>query len=147
MPKDIDFAAGTINVRSGKGGKQRIVGIDESALSVIEVWIAKRATLGLAAKHPLFCQITKGRIGQSLHQQGVRDVLKRLGARAGIDKRLHCHALRHACASEMVAEGFDLGHVQAQLGHSSLVVTQRYIAKIAPHQLAGAMKTRTWVAS
>jgi len=147
LPKDIDFAAATINVRSGKGGKQRIVGVDDGALGAIEAWMTKRSTLGVTAKQPLFCQITRGREGRPLHQQVVRDVLNRLGARAGIDKRLHCHALRHACASEMVAEGFDLSHVQAQLGHSSLTITQRYIAKIAPHQLASAMKARTWAAS
>lgn len=147
LPKDIDFERGVINVRSGKGGKQRIVGVDEGALAVIDSWMQHRKKLGLNGRQPLFCNITTGKLGQPMGQQYVRDVLKRLGERAGIEKRMHCHALRHALASEMVAEGIDLATVQAQLGHGSLAVTQRYIAKIAPHRLAAAMRARQWTAA
>ncbi len=146
-PTDIDFDAGTINVRCGKGSKQRIVGVDDAALTVVESWISRRKTFGLNGRDPLFCSITKGKIGEPMHQQSARDVIKRLAARAGVEKRLSCHSLRHAMASEMVAEGFDLATVSAQLGHSSLVVTQRYIAKIAPHRLADAMRARQWSAA
>lgn len=147
MPKDIDFEHGTINVLSGKGGRQRIVGVDDGALAVFESWISLRKKLGINGRSPLFCSITKGKEGQPMNQQYVRDVLKRLGQRAGIEKRLHPHALRHAMASEMVAEGIDLATVQAQLGHGSLVVTERYIKKIAPHRLAQAMRARQWSAA
>lgn len=143
-PADIDFENGTINVRHGKGDKQRIVGVDDNALTVVEAWMARRRTLGVNGRQPLFCSISVGKVGEPMHQQYVRDVIKRLAARAGVDKRLACHSLRHAMASELVAEGMDLATVSAQLGHSGLVVTQRYIAKIAPHRLAGAMRSRQW---
>lgn len=144
-PADLDIAAGTINVRSGKGAKQRIVGMDESAFAVLDKWLDARKGLGLNGRTPVFCQITKGKEGQPLAQPYVRAALKRLAAKAGIDgKRVHPHSMRHACASEMVAEGFALNGIQAQLGHSSLVITQRYVEKIAPHRLADAMRTRQW---
>lgn len=147
LPKDVDFENGTVNVRSGKGGKQRIVGVDDEALTVIESWLTRRKALGLNGKHPLFCLITTGKVGQPIGQQHVRDVLKRLADRAGIEKRVHPHSLRHAMASEMVAEGIDLATVSSQLGHQSLVVTQRYVARIAPHRLAQAMRARQWTAA
>jgi site-specific recombinase XerD len=147
LPKDIDYEHGRINVRVGKGGKQRIVGVDDEALTVIEGWMQRRKSLGLNGRRPLFCLITAGRIGEPMGQQAVRDMLKRLAERAGIEKRVHPHGLRHACFSEMVAEGFDLARVSQAAGHQSLVVTQRYIAKIAPHRLAEAMRSRQWSAA
>lgn len=145
LARDIDLDAGTINVRPGKGGKQRIVGIDETAVVIIEKWLTARKALGLNRHQPVFCQISKGKLGQPVNQAYVRIAIKRLAAKAGIEKRVHCHQLRHTLASELVAEGMPLNVVQAQLGHTSLVITQRYVAKIAPRHLTQAMNARQWL--
>lgn len=142
--RDLDFEGCSINVRRGKGNVQRIVGIDRMALSLVERWVAIREAVGAKSSEPLFCQITTGRVGGALDQAYVRQALKRLANRAGIEKRVHPHGLRHSLASGMAREGCPLHLVQAQLGHTSLATTQRYIAKVAPHELARTMASRTW---
>jgi len=55
----------------------------------------------------------------------VRVMLKRLAARAGIDKRVHAHGLRHTHAAQLRAEGVDIAIISRQLGHSSITTTAR----------------------
>lgn len=143
-PRDIDLDQGLVNVRHGKGEKQRIVGIDAMAIAVIEQWLFARSKLGIGGQAPLFAQITSGRLGEPLSQSYVRQALKRLARSAGIEKRVHPHGLRHTLASSLANEGAPLHLVQAQLGHSSLATTERYIARIAPTELATAMRDRAW---
>jgi site-specific recombinase XerD len=76
----------------------------------------------------------------------VRALLPRLAEKAGIDKRVHAHGLRHAHASELVMEGTPLSIVQAQLGHASLAATERYVRHLAPADLVRALQERAWPA-
>ncbi len=146
-PKDVDFAGGSITVLEGKRRKRRTVGIDPQAAGMVEAWIAKRAKLGLNGRHPLFCTITRdnGPRGRALGTAYCRDMVKRLGERAGIEKRVHPHGLRHTHAFELANEGHPMHLIQAQLGHEDLSVTGRYLAHIAPSALIAAMQSRTWV--
>ena len=64
--------------------------------------------------------------------------------RAGIEKRAHAYGLRHTHAAELAREGVSVNVIQAQLGHASLAVTDRYIRHIAPEQLIEAMRARVW---
>lgn len=139
-PKDVDTGAGTINVRRGKGDKQRVVGLDPAAAAVVEVWLGRRSALGVSSRRPLFCTLQ----GQPLKSSYVRTLLPRLAAKAGIEKRVHPHGLRHSHAAELAAEGFPLNLIQAQLGHESLATTDRYLRHIAPAQLITAMQARVW---
>jgi integrase len=82
--------------------------------------------------------------GASLKTAYVRALLPRLAARAGIEKRVHPHGLRHTHAAELAREGTPLNLVQAQLGHSSLATTDGYLRHIAPEELVKAMKARIW---
>jgi integrase len=68
------------------------------------------------------------------------------GSRAarGSEKRAHSHGLRHTHAAELALEGQPMNLIQAQLGHSSLATTSRYLAHIAPAELVKAMQARTW---
>jgi integrase/recombinase XerD len=72
-------------------------------------------------------------------------LLPRLAAKAGIEKRVHPHGLRHTHAAELAAEGMLLNLVQVQLGHASLAITDRYLRHIAPAQLIEAMRAWSWV--
>jgi len=74
----------------------------------------------------------------------VRVMLKRLGARAGIDKRVHAHGLRHTHAAQLRAEGVDIAIISRQLGHSSIATTARYLDHIAPTAVIEAMRRRGW---
>jgi site-specific recombinase XerD len=139
-PKDVDAKAGTLTVLHGKGDKRRTVGLDEGGMAVIERWLDRRKALGLNGRQPLFCTLQ----GEALKPSYVRALLPRLAAKAGIEKRVHPHGLRHTHAAELAAEGLPMNLVQAQLGHSSLATTDRYLRHIAPAQLIDAMKQRVW---
>ena len=64
--------------------------------------------------------------------------------RRGIEKRVHAHGLRHTGAAELAREGKPMNLIQAQLGHSNLGTTDRYIRHIAPQELIEAMQRREW---
>ena len=74
----------------------------------------------------------------------VRALLPRLARRAGIDRRVHAHGLRHTHAFELANEGHPLHVIQARLGHGSLAVTDRYIRHLAPQQVVETMGGRKW---
>ena len=140
MPKDCDTQKGTVRVLHGKGDKCRLVGLDPEACAVLQRWLDRRTALGVNGRHPLFCTL-KGRSMKSVY---VRNLMKRLAAKVGIEKRVHPHGLRHTHAYELANEGTPIHVIQQQLGHSSLATTDRYIRHLNPQQVVDAMRGRTW---
>jgi site-specific recombinase XerD len=139
-PKDVDEDKGTVTVLHGKGDRRRTVGVDAGALALVKLWLTARDRRGISRRRPLFCTLA----GEPLDDSYVRRLLPRLAARAGIDKRVHAHGLRHTHAAELASEGLPMNLVQAQLGHNSLATTDRYLRHIAPTALVEAMRRRTW---
>ncbi len=140
FPKDVDLEAGSIRVLRGKGGRPRTVGIDPAAGAVLERWLEARTKLGLGGRRPVFCTLDGARMGDAY----IRVLLPRLGRRAGIEKRVHAHGLRHAHAAQLRVEGVDIGIISRQLGHRSIATTARYLDHIAPQQVIEAMWGRCW---
>jgi site-specific recombinase XerD len=139
-PKDLDREHGTVRVLHGKGNRSRVVGLDVTAFAVIECWLERRAELHINGRHRLFCTLE----GKPLDASYVRHLLPRLASKAGIEKRVHPHALRHTHAAELAREGVPLNLIQAQLGHSNVATTSRYLAHIAPTELISTMQGREW---
>lgn len=146
LPIDVDAQAGTVHVRDGKGHRDRVVGIDSQALAVVEGWLERRRRLGIARTRPLFCTISAGARGGPLSASYVRQALKALGRRAGIEKRVHPHGLRHTHAAELAGEGVGVHVIRKQLGHGSLATTDRYIDHLRPRDVIDAMQARSWPA-
>ena len=141
-PSDLDPNAGTVRVESGKGGRPRTVGLDPEAFALLDRWLGVRRERGLSGHRPLFCSLA----GKRLDSSHVRRSVARLGRRAGIRKRVHPHGFRHTHAVEHVREGTPLPELQAQLGHSSLAVTSRYLAHVTAEDLADrAQKRPEWL--
>jgi site-specific recombinase XerD len=143
-PKDVDLDAGTVRVLHGKGDASRTVGIDQMACATVNDWLTCRRKLGAHSRQPIFCVISKPTIGQPMHAAYVRNMLKETGERAGIEKRVHPHGLRHTHAFELAGEHEDLRIIKAQLGHKSLSVTARYIEHLNPHDVVDAIRSRPW---
>ena len=139
-PKDIDLESGSIRVLHGKGGRARTVGIDPAAGNVVRAWPAVRAQRRVGSGQPVFCTL----YGDRMTNAYVRAMLPRLARKAGIEKRVHAHGLRHTHAAQLRAEGIDIGIISKQLGHSSIATTARYLDHIAPQQVIETIRQRNW---
>jgi site-specific recombinase XerD len=62
------------------------------------------------------------------------------GAKAGIDKRIHPHGLRHTFAVELDASGMSVTAISKLLGHSSIAVTARYLDHLTNAQAVEALE-------
>ncbi len=140
MPKDLNIGDGWLRVLHGKGDRSRLVGLDTGALAVLQVWLGRRAMLGLNGRQPIFCTLK----GQPLKTGYVRTLLPRLARKAGIDRRVHPHSLRHTFSFELAGEGIPLHQIQSQLGHACVSTTSRYIAHLNPAAVVAAMRSREW---
>lgn len=139
-PKDVDLDAGAVRVLVGKGGRPRTVGIDAGAAALVRVWLEATARRDLPPDVALFCLLD----GRAVTDSYVRVLVPRLARKAGIDKRVHAHGLRHTHASELRAEGVDIGIISQQLGHRSISTTARYLDHIAPWAVVEAVRKRNW---
>ncbi len=101
-----------------------------------------RAQLGLGGQHPLFCTLVGARMGDAY----IRVLLPRLARKAGIEKRVHAHGLRHTHAAQLRMEGVDIGIISKQLGHRSIATTARYLDHIAPQPVLETIRRRCWQA-
>lgn len=135
---DIDPDAGTVAVLRGKGAKRRTVGLDPGAMATIQRWIDARKAAGV--RGPLFCTLA----GAPLTRQYVSAMLKRQAVKAGIDKRVHPHGMRHTHFSELAAERVPINVISKQAGHANSGITARYIDHIAPTDVIDAMRAREW---
>ncbi len=138
--RDVDLDAGSIRVRHGKGDRSRTVGVDEQTAALLARWIDRRRGLSPGARSPVFCTLQGGRIDSSY----VRRLLPRLAAKAGIDRRVHAHGLRHTYAAELAREGTAINVIRDALGHSTLAVTDRYLRDVAPTHVIDTMRARRW---
>lgn len=144
FPKDIDWEKSTLTVRHGKGNKRRVVGIDRGSLALIEKWMVVRRDVlgGAATKFPVFCAYRQGHAGKALCRKTVWRMVQQRGDRAGIDKRVHPHGLRHTHASELSAEKMDLSLLSLQLGHASVATTAKYVRALRPEAVIEFMSER-----
>jgi integrase/recombinase XerD len=107
----------------GKGGKERLVPLNEAAKRAMRDYLARLAERNIESKwlFPSF-----GESGHLTRQHAARE-LKALAAAAGIAAdRISPHVLRHAFASHLLQNGADLRIVQTLLGHADISTTQIY---------------------
>src|SRR6202165_5983850 len=108
----------------GKGGKERLVPLNESAKRAMADYLALRQEAGAGQSKWLFPSF--GASGHLSRQHFARD-LKPLAAAAGLKgDRVSPHVLRHAFASHLLQNGADLRVVQTLLGHADISTTQIY---------------------
>jgi site-specific recombinase XerD len=139
-PKDVDLASGTVTIQRGKGGKLRRVGLDAGTVALVARWVEVWRKLDVPPRSPLICTLDGGQVGQDY----VRHLLPRLAQRAGIEKRVHAHALRHAYAVELEREGATLSTIRDLLGHSSAATTDRYLRRLGAGDAVEFARNRDW---
>lgn len=123
---DVDLDEGVVLVRSGKGGKGRVVPLGGAARRALDEYLVQTrpelARRGRGGGAALFLNSRGGRLGR----QGCWKVLKHHARTAGLDRLVSPHTLRHSFATHMLDAGADIRVVQELLGHSSLATTQVY---------------------
>lgn len=144
FPKDLNLDRGTITVLHGKGDKSRVVPLDPDACAVVERWLSEREKLGISRRRALFCVISQPTMGEPIQSPYVRELLKRLAAKAGIEKRVHPHGLRHTYASYLMDRGVPIHYIRRVLGHTSIAITERYCDHLNPAEVVSALRELEW---
>jgi site-specific recombinase XerD len=118
-PKDIDWGARTIFIRSGHGGHERVVPASPEALVAARKWVDARAGLGIDKGAPVCTSLR----GAALRPPSARRLLTQLGRQAGIKKRVHSMGLRYRFVARLVRNGAVVLSVTHVLGHQSVATT------------------------
>jgi integrase/recombinase XerD len=122
--QDVDRERGTLLIREGKGGKDRMIPIGDRALAWIAAYRdhARPELVGLKDDGTLFLNA----LGNPLKPFHLTMLTKNYVEKSGIGKGGACHLFRHTMATLMLENGADTRYIQAMLGHSSLETTQIY---------------------
>ena len=120
---DVELNLGVIRVM-GKGGKQRLVPMGDSAVRAIEEYLRGARIQLLAGRGSKYLFVTAR--GGCMTRQGFWKLLAERGKRAGIFRGLTPHVLRHSFATHLIEGGADLRSVQTMLGHADISTTQIY---------------------
>lgn len=117
-PRDVQLARNEIRINQGKGGRDRVVWIDQTTVEILDRWKTIRPR-----SEWFFCTLK----GNRLRDSDVRDMMARRGRKAQIQIRVHPHLLRHTYASELLEDGYTIVEVQRLLGHVRLETTAIYL--------------------
>ena len=110
---------------SGKGGKERLVPLNDPAMEALTQWMRQRDE-DSKDRHSPFLFPSRGKVGH-LTRQRFAQILDDLAVKAGLDKtKISPHVLRHAFATHLLSHGADLRAVQKMLGHADISTTQIY---------------------
>jgi site-specific recombinase XerD len=138
-PKDLALDRGEVSIM-GKGSRQRVAAVAQPAIPHLDRWLDKRRALRVNGKQRLFCTLAGG----PLLARYVQLMLARYARRAGIEKRVHPHGLRHWHAVAILRRGGLLPDIQQQLGHASLATTGEYLNSIAPDDRTARINGLAW---
>lgn len=127
---------------TGKGDKQRLVPVGSYACTALESYLnlGRPDLQGRATRGRELTAVFLNKRGKRLTRQSVWEVVRKAGERAGIQRPLHPHTLRHSFATHLIEGGADVRSVQELLGHSSVTTTQIY-THVSPQGLIEAYQT------
>ncbi|MDY0209937.1 MAG: site-specific tyrosine recombinase XerD [Acholeplasma sp.] len=121
--QDIHLTAGHVRV-IGKGNKERELPLGEMSVIALRQYLTKarnELTINSVTDYLFVNQY-----GDRLSRQGFFKLLKKLAQKAGIDKEVSPHTLRHSFATHLLEAGVDLRTLQSLLGHEDIQTTQIY---------------------
>lgn len=115
--EDIQSDRMMINIRAGKGHKDRVTVLSQKVLDDLRVYFKE-----MKPKVYLF----EGPVGKQYGRSSVSKILHRAAIKVGITKKVTPHMLRHSFATHLLEAGTDLRYIQALLGHNSSKTTEIY---------------------
>lgn len=133
--QDLDMDRGELWVPFGKGNRSRLVGIPRSGLIYLKNWLVMRENhIGIqeSGSQWLFCVIRSEAVGGQMDREKIRLMIKNVGEKAGIKKRVHPHGFRHSGTHHLLDCNVDIRTIRQQLGHASLATTLIYCEGLNP---------------
>lgn len=128
----LDRVTGDITFIRAKGNRERCAKLSPGAMKHMKLYLRVRpATSG---DERLWLQSN----GRPLTYWGAHSIMKRLRDRCGI-ARIHWHLFRHGFAQHALRSGADVGTVQEMLGHTTNVMTRRYLGQVKQTEAARKM--------
>ncbi len=121
--QDVDLQLGAVKAH-GKGGKQRLVPIGQTARMLLETYLKTSRPDILKGKTHDGLFVTSH--GKTMTRQAFWKLLKKYALKAGIKKNISPHKLRHSFATHLLQRGADLRAVQEMLGHADISTTEIY---------------------
>ncbi|WP_034549971.1 site-specific tyrosine recombinase XerD [Carnobacterium funditum] len=134
---DLHLSLGLIQT-IGKGDKERILPLGDLAIKWIELYL-NHSRNRLERPNQRSMYVFLNHHGHKLTRQGIWKNLKILVQKAGIEKDVTPHTLRHSFATHLLENGADLRTVQELLGHSDISTTQIY-THITTHRMSSVYK-------
>jgi integrase/recombinase XerD len=126
---DVDLGDALVRVL-GKGSKERVIPLGRLARASMVDWLDTGGRPAMAparwARRGDEEAVFLNQRGGRLTRQGAWGIVSEHGRRAGLERTLSPHALRHSCATHMLDHGADIRAVQELLGHASISTTQIY---------------------
>lgn len=124
--RDLDFDRYQLHITQGKGKKPRYVPLSKHIIRGLKSYISAEKP-----KDWLFNGQPIGRAGGDLDsrysQRGVQWVIKQSTKRAGINKRVTTHTLRHTYATHLLEDGLDIMSIKELMGHARIETTLVYL--------------------
>ncbi len=114
---DIDFERRVITIIGAKGKKDRIVMLSEKLIPILKQYLLKYQPTKFLFENPN---------GGKYSATSIRSFYKRSLIKAGIQKKVTIHTLRHSFATHLLEHGTDIRYIQELLGHKKLETTQIY---------------------
>lgn len=120
--EDLNLAAGFIHCSSK--GKERIIPLYRTAVKALQdyVWKIRPQLISDEEETALFVNMN----GERMSRQGFWKIIKYYQEKAGIEKEITPHTLRHSFAVHLLENGADLRSIQEMLGHADISSTQIY---------------------
>lgn len=115
---DLDLEEKTGYIRRGKGRKDRFFNIPEFLIKDLKKQIKKQKKIN----SKFLFSGSKGK----LSERNIQKIVQKATKKAGLNKNVHCHTLRHSFATHLLENGTDIRIIQSLLGHSSIATTQIY---------------------
>ena len=132
--EDLWLSESLIHIRQGKGGRSRVVPLVGEAVPTLREYLRfsrpKLATGKMGGKDRNLEESSQAvwlsKEGGRWDVSAIRAALKKYAEKAGIEKKVTPHILRHSCATHLLKAGVDIRYIQAFLGHVQLSTTQKY---------------------
>ncbi len=123
--QQVDLDHGFVRV-FGKGSKERVVPLGDKARDAVQAYLTSGRPRLVKPKTGSELFITER--GKAMSRKTLWVMVKSAAARAGIEKPVKPHLLRHSFATHLLGGGADLRAIQEMLGHASIGTTQIYTA-------------------